>query len=290
MVHAQRIAISDNPSHVPDNSAILDIKATNKGLLVPRMTGSTRLSIASPALGLLVYQTDADVGFYYFTAAGWKYLGAVQTLSLSSDTIYLSYGGSVKIPEPKSIPALITHDDFSGGNLKNFWSSSTTNSGAVNFPPGAVNLNTNGPATVKLYSNRAHSVNDGKLIFTTVTYTYQDNNTAYGPLARGLVSGTDRNNAIEFININGSTIQARTVSGGVATTTNYAVGSTVDKFYSYTIIASKTKVEFFFDGILVATHTTNIPTAALNMYFDASTGVGNVPQTIDDARFEIIRN
>jgi hypothetical protein len=27
----------------------------------------------------------------------------------------------------------------------------------------------------------------------------------------------------------------------------------------------------------------------LNMYFDASTGGGNVPQCIDDAKFEIIK-
>jgi len=64
----------------------------------------------------------------------------------------------------------------------------------------------------------------------------------------------------------------------------------VANFYTYKIIASETKVEFYFNGILIATHTTNIPTKALNMYFDASTFMGNVPQTIDNAKFEIIDN
>ncbi|PIP54232.1 MAG: hypothetical protein COX07_06425 [Bacteroidetes bacterium CG23_combo_of_CG06-09_8_20_14_all_32_9] len=104
-----------------------------------------------------------------------------------------------------------------------------------------------------------------------------------------MVNGTDRNNAIEFINISGNTIQVRTVSGGVATTTNYAVGASVYNYYSYTIIATESKVEFYFDGNLIATHTTNIPTANLNMYFDVSTWSGNVPQWIDDAKFEIIK-
>ncbi len=152
----------------------------------------------------------------------------------------------------------------------------------------SVVLSTNGANTIQLKSNRKKSVNDGKLVFTAVCNTYEDNDLAYGPLSRGLVSDYDRNNAIEFINISGSSIQARTVSGGTATTTDYAVGASVADLHSYTIIASKSKVEFYFNGTLIATHTTNIPTVPLNMYFDASTWGGNVPQAIDDAKFEII--
>jgi hypothetical protein len=216
----------------------------------------------------------------------------IQTLRISNDTVYLSNGGFVKIPEQKSVPALITQDDFSCIALKPYWTLSTTGGASIGYNwnnMDAISLSTSGPNTIKLRSNKQKSVQEGKLVFTAVTYTYEDNNTAYGPLVRGLVNGTDRNNAIEFINISGNTIQARTVSGGTATTTNYAVGASVGNLYSYTIIASKTKVEFYFDGILIATHTTNIPTVPLNMYFDASTWTGNVPQCIDDAKFEIIK-
>lgn len=63
-----------NPT--PDASAVLDLKSTAKGLLAPRMTAAERGLIASPAAGLLVYQTDGvQKGFWYFEAAtGWTYL------------------------------------------------------------------------------------------------------------------------------------------------------------------------------------------------------------------------
>ena len=59
----------------PDASAILDVKATDKGLLPPRLTAAQRAAIASPAQGLLVYQTDGvQLGFWYYTGAAWTYL------------------------------------------------------------------------------------------------------------------------------------------------------------------------------------------------------------------------
>ncbi len=61
---AQSISIS-NSGATPDASAMLDIKSTDKGLLVPRMTATDRGSIASPATGLIVYQMDGASGFYY---------------------------------------------------------------------------------------------------------------------------------------------------------------------------------------------------------------------------------
>jgi hypothetical protein len=51
----------------PDASAKLDITSTSKGLLVPRMTAAQKTAISLPANGLLVYQTDAPVGFYVNT-------------------------------------------------------------------------------------------------------------------------------------------------------------------------------------------------------------------------------
>jgi hypothetical protein len=48
----------------PDVSAKLDISSTTKGLLVPRMTATERGAIATPAKGLLIFQTDGEAGFY----------------------------------------------------------------------------------------------------------------------------------------------------------------------------------------------------------------------------------
>ena len=68
-VNAQ-VAIN-NDNSAPDASAMLDVKSTNKGLLVPRMTQAQRTAITTPASGLLVYQTDNPSGFYYYSGAGW---------------------------------------------------------------------------------------------------------------------------------------------------------------------------------------------------------------------------
>lgn len=54
----------------PSSSSILDIQSTNKGVLFPRMTKAQRDAIASPVEGLVIYQTDATPGYYYYTTGG----------------------------------------------------------------------------------------------------------------------------------------------------------------------------------------------------------------------------
>jgi len=51
----------------PNASAKLEIAATDKGLLIPRLTSTQKTSISSPANGLLIYQTDGVIGFYVNT-------------------------------------------------------------------------------------------------------------------------------------------------------------------------------------------------------------------------------
>ena len=55
----------------PDPSAILDLTATNKGMLVPRMTTLQRTAIAAPASGLLVYDINFGM-FWYFDGLVWN--------------------------------------------------------------------------------------------------------------------------------------------------------------------------------------------------------------------------
>jgi len=56
----------------PHESAALDITSTTGGLLVPRMTETQRDAITSAATGLMIYQTDGTVGFYYYNGSSWE--------------------------------------------------------------------------------------------------------------------------------------------------------------------------------------------------------------------------
>lgn len=58
----------------PDASAKVDIQSTTLGFLPPRMTSAQRAAISSPAIGLIVYQTDATEGVYVNTSGGWVQL------------------------------------------------------------------------------------------------------------------------------------------------------------------------------------------------------------------------
>ena len=54
-----QVGINDNNAS-PDASAMLDVKSTTKGMLVPRMTTTQRDAITTPATGLMVYNTTTN--------------------------------------------------------------------------------------------------------------------------------------------------------------------------------------------------------------------------------------
>src|SRR6185503_18982126 len=60
-------------TNTPNASSKLEINSTTSGLLIPRMTSTQRIAIASPAAGLLVYDTDSS-SFAYYTGSSWTYL------------------------------------------------------------------------------------------------------------------------------------------------------------------------------------------------------------------------
>lgn len=73
----------------PDPSAMLEIKADDKGILLPKLTAAQKTAIVSPATGLIIYQTDGAAGFWYYNgsawvsinSAGWKLTGDSGTTS-----------------------------------------------------------------------------------------------------------------------------------------------------------------------------------------------------------------
>ncbi|MEZ4888348.1 MAG: hypothetical protein R3E32_26705 [Chitinophagales bacterium] len=61
----------------PNSSAMLDVKSTDKGVLIPRMTETQKngISVAAAQEGLMVYQTDGTKGFYYYDGTSWQQVG-----------------------------------------------------------------------------------------------------------------------------------------------------------------------------------------------------------------------
>ena len=55
----------------PDASSALDIESTTGGILIPRLTEFQRDAIALPATGLMIYQTDKNPGFYFYSGTAW---------------------------------------------------------------------------------------------------------------------------------------------------------------------------------------------------------------------------
>lgn len=121
----------------PDPSSILDIKSTNKGVLIPRVTlkGTNDVTtIANPVLGLMVFNTTAsdngtptdtsdDViakAFYYWDSAKWQQ--------------FVSYDSFVQKLNESAVPqveAIITYAPRSSGTITPFLSADKNNGGNI---------------------------------------------------------------------------------------------------------------------------------------------------------------
>ena len=81
-------------TETPDSSSELDISSTDGGILIPRMTNAQRDGISTPAEGLMIYQTNAIKGFYYFDGSSWKAVdtNGLDGVSASSDELNILDG------------------------------------------------------------------------------------------------------------------------------------------------------------------------------------------------------
>ncbi len=69
-----------------DPSAILDVTSTLKGMLIPRMDKTEKNAIATPANGLMVFQTGPDsIGFHYYDLPNTQWV-FINTNGFATDT------------------------------------------------------------------------------------------------------------------------------------------------------------------------------------------------------------
>ncbi len=62
---------------LPDPSSILHIYSESEGLLMPRMTTAQKLAIASPATGLIIFDTSLNA-FQFYDGTDWVYISKSQ--------------------------------------------------------------------------------------------------------------------------------------------------------------------------------------------------------------------
>ena len=109
-----------------DPSAMLDVASIAKGFLPPRMTSLQRAAIVSPATGLLVYQSDGVVGFYYNggtpASPAWQMVGSGAgsgPWSVSGANLYY-IGGKVAVGATPSTYGLNLADAANGLRVQTF--------------------------------------------------------------------------------------------------------------------------------------------------------------------------
>jgi hypothetical protein len=89
---SQNTAITDDSGYSPNSSAMLDVKSTTKGVLIPRLTTIQRNEVSSPATGLLVFDADEN-SFYFFNGTSWINLSSDNANGIigytASDKVYL---------------------------------------------------------------------------------------------------------------------------------------------------------------------------------------------------------
>jgi len=95
---AQSVSINSTGA-AADNSAMLDITSTTKGMLIPRMDSAHRAGIVTPATSLMVYQTNGiNPGYYFYNGTAWTPMSSAGTgWSPNGTDIYNNNAGNVGI-------------------------------------------------------------------------------------------------------------------------------------------------------------------------------------------------
>lgn len=84
----QGVAINTTGT-VAHTSAMLDVSATDKGLLIPRVTSVQMTAIATPATGLMVFNTTSNT-YYYYNGASWVQTGVTTVSSGNLSPLFTS--------------------------------------------------------------------------------------------------------------------------------------------------------------------------------------------------------
>lgn len=187
----------------PHNSAILDVSATDKGIIFPKMTSTQRTAIASPASGLHVFDTETNSLWLYNGSAwvntasaatygdiksgiqandhsGWVKLDGraitSSTLTATQRAVLTSLGISGNLPNASS-----AYPVQNGTTLGSVSGSNTTTLTQANLP--SVNF----PTTVSNSGSHSHTVDPGGFWSTVNGEHSHGSNATGGASGYGLI-------------------------------------------------------------------------------------------------------
>lgn len=277
MLYAQNVGINTDS---PDNSALLDLTSTEKGLLPPRMNTAQMKDVASPAAGLLVYNTDSS-SFCVYTGSSWlKVLLSTTTTAVNYvGTSYLGmtsgYGSTGAKEGTSSNLYNIAIGDYAGNantsgsnNIAlgyNALKANTTNTDQVAIGKNAMQK------VIRTYyaGNDAGSVAIGSNALSSATYTF--GNVAIGESAISNATTPSFNTAVGYKSLSNLTTGSSNAAVGYQAlqSAGVAIGSTALGAYSLQASTADNNV-----GVGYFTGNDNT-TGDRNTYIGSQSGLGN---------------
>ncbi|MEM1328914.1 MAG: FG-GAP-like repeat-containing protein, partial [Bacteroidota bacterium] len=164
-----QVAINENNTE-PDASAMLDVSSTDKGVLIPRMDSTARKNIASPADGLMVF--DSTTNSFWFYSTSWTEIQGGNPNKLTD------VDDDTKIQVEKSIDDDVIRFDVEGREVMQLLPNDSTTfegstldlsfTGAINIK--AIDMDSDGDIDALAAAKRAEDIawweNDGDQNFT----------------------------------------------------------------------------------------------------------------------------
>ncbi len=220
-----QVAINEDGTE-PHESAILELKSTDKGLLIPRLSDDEMMGIGDPAEGLLVYNKDKQAFFYYdgteWILASADNLGnhkATENLQMQGhwisndgddDGIFIASDEKVGIgrddpKNPLDVDGDIRHGDelkFDDGIKENgrIWARFNTADNDVNMFLGAGNINVvAGGDAANLLRDEMEDISEDEKLYLVADPTDDD-------VAIKFITGLDDDGSerVEAVNILGN--------------------------------------------------------------------------------------
>jgi len=180
-------------TNTPDASAELDVKASDKGLLIPRVKlddASTAAPIISPAEGLLIYnETGSEAhGFWYWDGAKWVQVGAGGGAScVTLDEAYDCGGAGVGRTITASDGA-VKIEKTTDASSNNYALYSTVSSGTSSNPSAGVYVEHSGEQGIAIYGEITNGNNNYSAI-QGISTSNKDNTSGLSGVFNGNAEG-----------------------------------------------------------------------------------------------------